>query len=257
MQKPLLIDLDGVLRLGNDPAPDLEEFLYYLESESVNACILSNSSISNSEQIYNYFDSHSIRINLPIITAIDAAYSYIKGKYNKVAVFTSENVISKFAEFLDFENPEAVLIGDIGEMWNYKLMQTIFEYIRNGAKLIVVHKNKFWNKPNFGIQLDAGPFIHGIEYATSSEAILIGKPSKKYFKTALKKINVNLDEQFMMLGDDLETDINGSKNLGAETILVYTGKTNKPLLEYSQKNVDYEANNLLDVLKILKEKKNN
>ena len=35
--------------------------------------------------------------------------------------YTSENVIHLFSEILDFENPEAVLIGDIGNLWNYQI----------------------------------------------------------------------------------------------------------------------------------------
>ena len=46
-------------------------------------------------------------------------------------------------DYLEYEKPEAVLVGDIGDAWNYKLMQTIFEYIRNGAELIAAHKNKY------------------------------------------------------------------------------------------------------------------
>jgi len=251
MNKPLLIDLDGVLRIRNEPAEYLTEFLYFLENSSIPACILSNSSISSSNQISKFFDSHSINVNLPIITAIDAAYTYIKNRYKKVAVFTSKNVIDIFSEFLDFENPEAVLIGDIGDTWNYKLMQTIFDYIQKGAELIAVHKNRFWEKPQFGIQLDAGPFIHAIEFATSTNATLIGKPSPLYFQLALKKINCNENDKFIMLGDDIVSDISGARKLGAETILIYTGKTKLPLSNNNLRLVDYGASNLLEVVELL------
>ena len=54
-----------------------------------------------------------------------------------------------------------------------------------------------------------------------------------------------------MLGDDLETDIKGSKKVGAETILIYTGKTNKATSIDKNNIIDFEADNLLDVIKIL------
>lgn len=251
MKKPLLIDLDGVLRIGNQPANGLQEFLDFISNNSIDACILSNSSINSSEQIYQFFEKNDIHVKIPIITAIDAAYSYVSTKYSKVAAYTSENVIHIFADLLEFEHPEAVLIGDIGDMWNYNLMQTIFEYVRNGAELIAAHKNKFWDKPEKGIQLDAGPFIHAIEYATSTKATLIGKPSQIYFEMALKKINHNIDEKFIMLGDDLDSDIAGSKKIGAETILIFTGKTKCPVEESYLNNINHTANNLFNVIEIL------
>jgi HAD superfamily hydrolase (TIGR01458 family) len=251
MEKPLLIDLDGVLRIGREPAPHIEQFLEYLEQNSINSCILSNSSLYNSKQIYDFFESYSISINFPIITAIDAAQAYIEKKYRRVAVYTSDNVIGQFADYLDFENPEAVLIGDIGNVWNYKLIQTIFEYVQNGAELIAAHKNKFWNKPDIGIQLDAGPFIHAIEFASSKQATLIGKPSPLYFELALDKINCKLSESFIMLGDDLDSDMAGAKVLGARTILIYTGKTIPPFPAEYDDNIDYEAEDLIEVRNLL------
>lgn len=255
IRKSLLIDLDGVLRVENQPAEYLQTFLNELENKSIAACVLSNSSISSSVQIYNFFKSHSINIKLPIITAIDAAYNYVKQYYKKVAVYTSENVINLFDDVLDYKNPEAVLIGDIGNRWNYELMQKIFDYIMNGAKLIAIHKNKFWSKPKLGIQLDAGPFINALEYATSTDAILIGKPSKLYFESALQKIHKDLNSKFIMLGDDLDSDIKGAKKLNAETILIYTGKTKSPYPNDYKNFVDYEAHNLLDVIDILTNQK--
>lgn len=255
MQKPILIDLDGVLRLENKPAKDIIPFLQFLENNRIQACVLSNSSLYSSAQIYKYFESHSVEINIPIITAIDSAYEYVQSKYSRVAAYTSESVIGMFGNILNYENPEAVLIGDIGDVWNYKLIQTIFEYVENGAELIAVHKNKFWKKPGAGIQLDAGPFIHAIEYSTSTAATIIGKPSRIYFQQALKKIDANIDESFFMLGDDLETDMKGAKDLGAQTILLFTGKTKNPIKEIDELFVDYQANNLLEVIAIIKKLK--
>lgn len=252
MQKPILIDLDGVLRLGDKPAVDIKLFLDFISETNIPSCILSNSSLYTSEHIYKYFESHSILIEIPIITAIDAAYSYIQERFTKVAIYTSENVVSKFADFLEYENPEAVLVGDIGNVWNYKLMQTIFEYIENGAELIAVHKNRYWQNPSEGIQLDAGPFIHGIEYATGVSATLIGKPSPLYFNSALREIGIQPAESFIMLGDDLESDMSGSKKLNAKTILLLTGKTKLPIPEICKNNVDYFAKNLTQVIEILK-----
>lgn len=251
MQKPFLIDLDGVLRIGNQPAEDVQFFIDFLIQNKISSCILSNSSLYTSDNIIKFFQENSINIEIPIITAIDAACDFVKNKYSSVAAYTSENVIHLFADILNFEKPEAVVIGDIGDLWNYKLMQTIFDYVKNGSDLIAIHKNKFWNKPEIGIALDSGPFIHAIEYATNTNALIIGKPSKLYFQAALNKINSDINKPFIMLGDDLESDMAGAKNNGAETILILTGKTEKTYPKNYADKVDFEANNLKEVISIL------
>lgn len=252
MKSPLLIDLDGVLRIDGKPAPRINDFLNYLDVAQIPACILSNSTISTSKQIIDFFEHNSISLKIPVITAIDAAKDYITKKYDKVAVYVSENVIGEFADLLEYNKPQAVLIGDIGDKWNYQLMQTIFEYLREGAELIAAHKNKFWERPGAGLSLDAGPFIHAIEYASSSSATLIGKPSPIYFQMALEKIKFEPESSFFMLGDDIDSDIAGAKRLNAATILIYTGKTKEnPGSQYSG-YIDFEADNLIDVIEILK-----
>lgn len=249
--KPLLIDLDGVLRIGNSLANRVEDFLSFIEDNKIQACILSNSSLYSANEIDDFFNQHNIEIKIPIITAIDAAYKYVRTKYKKVAVYCDDNVKPMFNQILDYQNPEAVLIGDIGNTWDYKILQQIFTFVKNDAELITIHKNKFWYKTNIGIQLDAGPFVHAIEYATSTKATIIGKPSQLYFKSALDLLNANESKKFIMVGDDLESDIKGASNLGADTILILTGKTKLPLPQNYKKLVKYTANNLEHVIEIL------
>ena len=119
-----------------------------------------------------------------------------------------------------------------------------------GADLVAMHKNKFWN-PEGELLLDAGAFIHGIEYASGKEAILIGKPSPLYFKTALESIDAKIEDRFFMIGDDIENDIKAAQNIGGKGILIYTGKTKYPLDENINIKPDFEAHSLRNVIEIL------
>jgi ribonucleotide monophosphatase NagD (HAD superfamily) len=76
--KPLLIDLDGVLKLENSPAPDVKEFFDYIKENKIPACILSNSTLRTGEQVKEFFTSHKIELSIPAITAFDAALSFRK-----------------------------------------------------------------------------------------------------------------------------------------------------------------------------------
>jgi len=62
-----------------------------------------------------------------------------------------------------------------------------------------------------------------IAKAANVEPIIFGKPSKEYFLQALKKIKLKSDE-VLVVGDDIESDIQGAINAEIKGILVRTGK---------------------------------
>ena len=92
MKNTLLIDLDGVLRIGNSPAKYISEFLSFIKANNINACVLSNSSLYSSKTIYDFFSNHSIKIDLPILTTVDFAVKYVEERFNSIAVYASDEV---------------------------------------------------------------------------------------------------------------------------------------------------------------------
>ena len=84
---PLLIDFDGVLKIGNSPAPDAEEFFNFINENKIPACILSNSTLRTGDLIKEFFTSHGISISIPALTAFDATLSFVKKNYKKVQVY--------------------------------------------------------------------------------------------------------------------------------------------------------------------------
>jgi len=255
MKQPLLIDMDGVLRLGNKPAPGLPEFFEYLENSGRKVCIISNSTLADSAGFIQFFKSNSIDCKIPILTTVEGTLKYVKDNYERIEIHCGEKVKHLFNEYIDSETPQAIIVGDIGKAWNFEILNDIFKKVLAGADLIAMQKNKFWSTPEDGLLLDAGAFIKAIEHAAGKEALLIGKPSPLYFQNALQFIGLNKDEKFLMLGDDLETDILGAKNLNSTGILIYTGKTNREMAKKSSVKPDFEIDTLIDAIELLE--KNN
>jgi len=247
---PLLIDFDGVIRLGNVPAPDAKEFFGFIEKKKIPACVISNTTLKTSSEIKDFFNSNNIDFNIPAVTASEAALQYAKENYKRIKVYSIESIKKIFADLLVDENPEAVIVGDLVDGWSYNILNEIFKDVHSGADFIAMQKNKFWKPDGKTLCLDAGSFVKAIEFATGKEALLIGKPSPIYFKTALKILDKE-NSDFLMLGDDLETDVYGSQNIGGKGILIFTGKTKFPLPDNSEIKPTYEAKNLLEVIKIL------
>jgi ribonucleotide monophosphatase NagD (HAD superfamily) len=94
--KPLLIDLDGVLKIGDSPTTDVNEFFNFIKENKIPACILSNSTLRTGEQVKELFTSHKIELSIPAITAFDAALSFVKKNYKKVQVYCRDYLIHHF-----------------------------------------------------------------------------------------------------------------------------------------------------------------
>ncbi|MFZ5947231.1 MAG: HAD-IIA family hydrolase [Stygiobacter sp.] len=250
MKKPLLIDLDGVLRIGKEPSPHVEKFFDLINTLQIPSCILSNSTLSTTNDVRQFFEFNGIQTKIPILTAVEAAAMYARLRYRRVAVYCTDHVKSLFRGLLDYENPQAIIIGDYGKRWDFETLNYIFRKVRDGAELIAMHKKRTWKTAEDGILLDVGPFVVAIEYATKKEATIIGKPSELYFASALSLFNLELHDPFIIIGDDLETDIEPAKKLGAETIFFNSEKgfTEEAI---QKANPDYIVNNLEDVIKIL------
>ena len=248
---PILIDIDGVLRLGGELLPGAKEFLNYLSEENYPACIITNTTLTTAKDQKKFFKEEKIELKFPILTASDTAHLYVKKNYRRAAVYCIDSVKKIFNDVLNMEHPEVVVIGDLLKGWNYEILTEIFKKVRAGADLIAIQKNRYWNTPQDGYLLDVGPFVAAIEYATEKEATGIGKPSKIYFDTALQMIGSSIDKPFIMIGDDIETDIGAAQNYGGIGVLTYTGKTKYPLPENYHIKPNYAVKNLDEVISIL------
>ena len=181
---PILIDFDGVVRLENRHAPDVGIFLKFLSENNIPSYIISNSTLKTGQGITQFLIDNNLPFCIPAMTATDATLHYVKKHYKKVSVYCVDEIKQLFSDYIDDKNPEAIIIGDNGEEWDFQMMNEIFSKVYNGAEFVAMHKNKFWY-PEEKLSLDAGAFINALEYASGKTATLIGKPSSIYFHSAL------------------------------------------------------------------------
>jgi len=129
------------------------------------------------------------------------------------------------------QNPDAIVIGDIGNRWDYDLLNELMNQVLEGAKIIALHKGRY-HQGTSGLLLDSGAFVAALEHATGKQAVVVGKPNPTFFELASNTFGCNPDE-LLMVGDDLINDIGGAMQMGMHAVLVQTGKYRKGLVESS------------------------
>ena len=94
------------------------------------------------------------------------------------------------------------------------------------------------------------PFINALEYASSVEAVIIGKPEKEFFNLAIDSLNLKKNE-IAMIGDDIMSDIAGAKNNNIFAIQVKTGKYQLQDEKSQYIQPDYRINSIIDLPEVI------
>ncbi|OGO39055.1 MAG: hypothetical protein A2Z03_06310 [Chloroflexi bacterium RBG_16_56_8] len=114
--------------------------------------------------------------------------------------------------------------------------------IRRGATFIGTNADKTFPGDE-GLTPGAGAILAAITTATDVEPIVIGKPQRAMFDLAIERMGVDRAAT-AMLGDRLDTDIEGAKRAGLKSILVMTGVTSPEILAESAIQPDWVFDNL-------------
>ena len=143
------------------------------------------------------------------------------------------------------EKPEAIVVGDVGKLFTFELLNRLFINIINGAELIAMHKNRYWKSVG-GLTLDLGAFISALEYAAGKSAVVVGKPDPNLFKLAVYGWGLS-ENSIYVVGDDLDGDIGGAHNAGMKSVLVKTGKFREENLKRSEIKPNHIINSVADL----------
>ncbi|PWJ39982.1 TIGR01458 family HAD-type hydrolase [Sediminitomix flava] len=246
--KGILCDLDGVVYTSKTPIEGSIEALRIINDKGIQIRFVTNTSGATPEMIQQHMQNMGITVEASqIFNPPFAAADYLKAQNYKTYLPIIRDSIKSCFDFLeeDDQNTDAIVVGDIGSKWDHKLMTTLFEHILNGADFVALHKGRFWKKKDH-LQLDIGAFVHGLEYATNSEAKVMGKPSATFFELAQKSMGLSKDE-VLMVGDDVLSDVGGAMNAKIRGVLVKTGKYNASFTAKSGVTPDLIVENLLDL----------
>lgn len=232
--KGIMFDLDGVLYTGNSPIEGAVKAVDEIRDLGLVCRFVTNTSTLSLNALQAKM--RHLGFNIPrdeIISAPQAALNFLKSQGNPVCrLLLADDVKQDFAEFKQSDTKaDYIVIGDIGNAWTYQMLNEIFASLMRGARLIAIHKNRFWQTER-GLQMDIGAFIHGLEYASSATAMIIGKPSAEFFQIALRDMGLQAD-QVLMVGDDIDSDIGGAQQVGIKGVLVRTGKYRQAYAEAS------------------------
>lgn len=247
--KTIVFDLDGTIYFKDKSIKGSKEVLHKLRKNNFNLRFVTNTDSSNRETILQKLRSYNISPPIEeIFTCSTAALRFLEQqKNNKCFLLCSNDVRGEFDSIpQDETNPNYVVIGDFRDIFIYENINKAFKLIMNGAEMIAMQNSLYFYTAN-GINIDTGSFVYMFEHISNKKAIVVGKPSKEFFELAIIGTNSKPSET-LVIGDDINTDIIGAKNFGANSILVKTGKFKEESLSASKVKPDYLINSIADLI---------
>lgn len=248
----LLLDLDRVAYVGEQPIPGAVEAIKYLRARNIPFRFTTNTTTRSIGSLH----AKLVGMGLPIephevFGVIRAAKAYLKSLSDpSLLLLVTDDPKADFAEFRQSEsNPTHILLGDLGKDWDHHLLQRCFSLMMNGAELVALHKGRYWQTET-GLRVDLGAFVAGLEYVTGKSATVIGKPSKSFFDLALADLGLPR-EKVIMIGDDIINDVQGAQQAGMRGIQVRTGKYRDDLIARSGVVPDLVIDSVADLLDLL------
>jgi HAD superfamily hydrolase (TIGR01458 family) len=248
----LLIDLDGVLYVEDEPVHGAADAIAELRARGLPLRFVTNTTSRSKRQTLERLSRLGFQVpDGDLVTPAALARERCTDRgHERVALVMNEEVKEDFEGLTEATGQvDAVIMGDLGEAFGFEILNHAFRQVMDGAELIALQKNRFWMTPD-GLSLDAGPFVAAIEYATGREALVVGKPSAAFFELVLADMGVEASEA-AMVGDDVETDVGGALGAGLAGILVRTGKYREEFVERSGIDPSATVDSIADVPALL------
>jgi HAD superfamily hydrolase (TIGR01458 family) len=224
----ILLDVDGVLHVSGAPIPGAVDAVRRLRAAGHRIRFVTNSTTMSRAALGAQLRGMGFAIeDEELQTTGGVAARVLAGR--RVLALTMPGMLDDLGGLeLIGMNADAVLFGgcdegeEPGRVFSYLNLNRAFLELQAGADFFCLHRTPWWQTAD-GPRLDAGAFVVGLEWATGTEATVLGKPSPEFYAAALDAIDAD-PELAWMVGDDIESDIRGAQRHGIRAVLVRTGK---------------------------------
>lgn len=225
------IDVQGTLIDDHTKLPTRGSvaFIDYLNAHHIPYMVITNSTKNPSDEFLTYLNS--IGLNIPKTHYLDPLMmleSHID-QSAKIAAYGSEpflNVLCSMGYRLDFTAPNVVLVA-IKEDFTPDEYAQMIEFLLAGAKLVGMHETTLYAK-NHKRYPGVGAILKMLEFATSTQYTVVGKPSVPFFEEALCRLREQKADaafsEITIISDDVKGDLIGAQKLGMKGVFVLSGK---------------------------------
>ncbi len=223
----VVMDMDGVLWRGDQILDGVPQFFDFLRARGLPFALASNNSSKSPADYVARLSGMGLSgfREAQIVTSGTATVDYLLTHYPAGAaihVLGGDGLkgLIAGAGFTLSDDAALVVVG-IDHHLTYDKLKKAALLIRRGATFIGTNADASIPVPE-GLAPGAGSILAALKTATDVEPLVIGKPGKPMFEAAVHALGTT-PETTLMIGDRLNTDIDGAQQAGLKAALVLTG----------------------------------
>jgi 4-nitrophenyl phosphatase len=235
--RAILIDLDGVLFRGNTALPAASDFIQFLREQGIAFRLITNNATLTPSQYVAKLHSIGILIEVEeLFTSALATGLYMKqqgASGDSAYVIGEDGLRSALIESgvrLTDGDADWVVVG-LDRQVTYDRLARAALAVEAGARFVGSNPDVSF-PTEAGLVPGAGALQAVISATTGVDPVVVGKPQPLMFELAMDQLGSSR-ESTAMLGDRLDTDIQGAQAVGLASIMVLTGVSTRSDLEHS------------------------
>lgn len=237
MTRTWLVDLDGVIWLGEEPIPGSAAAVERLRANGVQVVFLTNNSAATVEEYLDKLGRHGIAATADdVITSAQAAASLVEPGTTALVCAgpgVDEALAERGVRRVREGEADAVIVGWHRD-FDYARLTAAFRAVRGGARLIATNDDATYPTPDGPIP-GGGSIVAAVAYASGVTPVVAGKPNEAVAALVAERVG----RVETMVGDRLETDGLMARRLGVPFSLVLTGVTSAPSPEADRVAADF------------------
>lgn len=255
-----LIDLDGVVYVGESPTEGAAATIDQLKKSGKVVIFLTNDPRSTAAEYSEKLRGMGIVVSpgdvvtsgMAIAYHIGGTHADIRDKKAYVVGTPSLKEEIRLAGLRVVSGEEAkeadfVIVGGHPD-FHYDEIKHAALAVRRGAEFYATNRDPAYPTPE-GLVPATGAMLAAIETACGRKAVVAGKPEVIMFEVALAEHMHRDRERFAIIGDRIDTDVQGGKNAGIGTILALSGSTSEEDVIESETRPDHIIRDLRDLLR--------
>jgi 4-nitrophenyl phosphatase len=237
----LILDMDGVLWEGDTPLPGMPDFLVFLRKENIRMMLATNNASLTPERYVQKLALMGADVRPEeILTSAAATGEYLRStaRPGEIAFVIGEEGLIQAVRMAGLQVAEpdelhaAYVVCGMDRSLSWQKLAGATINLRHGARFIGTNPDVTF-PTELGIAHGNGAILAALTAASGVHPAVIGKPFPTLFQMAIRKMGIP-KSQVAVVGDRLETDIQGARRAGLKSILVLTGVSSRKELRHSR-----------------------